>query len=164
MPKFQERRFTAGQTIYQEDTGGDRFYVVESGVVDIFARHGSSELMDLAPKKQGEFFGDQALFDAAHIRSTTAVAASDCLLLELRRDKFDKYLLSAAPGMRKKIQSIICVDMTDVLVNIEFLKGVSHEYVMRVGCSSPGLFTLMLTACFFHPTETCSCSARCSTM
>ena len=68
---FKERRFSEGETVAREGTGGATFFVIESGEATVSVR--DKELAKLAP---GDFFGEIALIDEG-ARSATIVAASD---------------------------------------------------------------------------------------
>src|SRR5262249_47954608 len=70
---FKERRFTQGQTIVKEGSGGAAFFVIESGeaTVSIGGKQHSS-------LKAGDYFGEIALIDEG-TRMATIVASSDML-------------------------------------------------------------------------------------
>jgi CRP/FNR family transcriptional regulator, cyclic AMP receptor protein len=67
---FKSRRFSKGETVVKEGSGGAAFFVIESGEVTVFI--GGKEHTTLKP---GEFFGEIALIDEgtrmATIRAST---------------------------------------------------------------------------------------------
>ncbi len=87
---FHERAVAAGTVLFAEDDVGESLLVVKSGsvrLVQAVAGGGAREVATLGP---GEHAGDLAVL-APTVRLVTAVAASDCELLELsRRDLFRK--------------------------------------------------------------------------
>ena len=72
----------AGQDVFREGDPGDRFYVIESGRVDVSIR-GEFIRTQLA----GESFGEIALLRDIP-RTASATARVDCVLLALDQDAF----------------------------------------------------------------------------
>ena len=70
---FKERRFTQGQTLVKEGSGGAAFFVIESGEATVFI--GGKQHSAL---KAGDYFGEIALIDEG-TRMATIVASSDML-------------------------------------------------------------------------------------
>src|ERR671935_2024953 len=70
---FKERRFSAGETVIKEGSGGAAFYVIESGEARITVR--GKERGTLGP---GDYFGEIALLDEG-ARTATITADSDLL-------------------------------------------------------------------------------------
>lgn len=68
---FKERRFTAGQTVVKEGSGGAAFFVIESGEAKVFL--GRKEHTTLKP---GDYFGEIAMFDEG-TRMATITASSE---------------------------------------------------------------------------------------
>ena len=68
---FKARRFSGGQTIIQEGSGGAAFFVIESGTAK--ATHGDIVVAELGP---GSSFGEVALIDEGP-RSATVTADSE---------------------------------------------------------------------------------------
>ena len=68
------------------DDPGDTFYVVKTGLVELFTHdHGGSKIT-LAKCEPGHFFGELSLSDGG-ARTATAVALEDSALLALSREK-----------------------------------------------------------------------------
>jgi CRP-like cAMP-binding protein len=68
---FKERRFSEGQTVVQEGSGGAAFFVIESGEAKVFV--GGKERSTLKP---GDYFGEIALIDEG-TRMATITASSE---------------------------------------------------------------------------------------
>jgi CRP/FNR family cyclic AMP-dependent transcriptional regulator len=68
---FKERRFSEGETVIQEGSGGSAFYVIDSGEAKVFV--GGEETATL---KAGDYFGEIALIDEG-TRSATITASSE---------------------------------------------------------------------------------------
>ena len=70
---FKERRFSEGETVVRQGSGGAAFFVIESGEATVFV--GGEEYTTLRP---GDYFGEIALIDEG-ARMATIVALSDLL-------------------------------------------------------------------------------------
>jgi CRP-like cAMP-binding protein len=68
---FKERRFSKGETVVKEGSGGAAFFVIESGEATVFI--GGKEHTTLKP---GDYFGEIALIDEG-TRMATITASSD---------------------------------------------------------------------------------------
>lgn len=98
--KLQERKAEAGEAIFRQGDPGDRFYIIESGRVQVVAD--GEELNDLWP---GEAFGEIALLRDVP-RTATVVAREDTSLLALDRDEFIASVTGHAPS-RDAADSVI---------------------------------------------------------
>ncbi|MEW6571111.1 MAG: cyclic nucleotide-binding domain-containing protein [Nitrospirota bacterium] len=74
-----------GEIIFREGEAGDRMYVVQSGKVKITKRSPSGDLT-IAVLKNGEIFGEMALFDRLP-RSATAEAFGEARVLGIDKEK-----------------------------------------------------------------------------
>ena len=70
---FKERRFSEGETVVRQGSGGAAFFVIESGEATVFV--GGEEYTTLRP---GDYFGEIALIDEG-TRMATITAVSDLL-------------------------------------------------------------------------------------
>jgi CRP-like cAMP-binding protein len=70
---FKERRFSEGETVVRQGSGGAAFFVIESGEAKVFL--GGEEYTTLKP---GDYFGEIALIDEG-TRMATITAMSDLL-------------------------------------------------------------------------------------
>ena len=68
---FKERRFSEGETVVKEGSGGAAFFVIESGEAAVFI--GGKERTTLKP---GDYFGEIALIDEG-TRMATITASSE---------------------------------------------------------------------------------------
>ena len=86
--RLVERRYRAGEMVFSKGDTGSAMFLVLSGAVEIFLPpEAGVERVDLKEVAEGEHFGELALFDEKP-RSATAVARTDCVLLELQREHF----------------------------------------------------------------------------
>ncbi|MCB9455204.1 MAG: Crp/Fnr family transcriptional regulator [Anaerolineaceae bacterium] len=93
--------FVAGDTIFNEgDPGNAKMYAVKSGEVDIV--HSGRVLETVKP---GYFFGEMSLVDSSP-RSATAVAKSDCHIVEVDKYHF-LYLTHEAPMFALQVMHIM---------------------------------------------------------
>ena len=68
---FKERRFSQGETVVKEGSGGAAFFVIESGEATVFI-HGKEH----ATLKPGDYFGEIALIDEG-TRMATITATTE---------------------------------------------------------------------------------------
>lgn len=73
------------ETLFQMGDVGGTLYVVESGAVEIFIQDNAGQKITLKTAEKGDFFGEVSIFDGRP-RTATAIAASDCRLLALKRE------------------------------------------------------------------------------
>jgi CRP-like cAMP-binding protein len=83
---FKERRFSKGQTIVQEGSGGAAFFVIESGEAKVSI--GGREKTTFKP---GDYFGEVALIDEG-ARTATIVALSDLVCYGLTHWDFRPFV------------------------------------------------------------------------
>ena len=74
---FKERRFSAGETVVKEGSGGAAFFVIVSGEAEV-----SVAGKDRGALKPGDHFGEIALIDGGP-RSATVTATSDLVCFGL---------------------------------------------------------------------------------
>src|ERR1700722_641287 len=78
-------QLVAGETLFKAGAPGESLYVVRSGEIELFIRDTAGQKIALAIAGVGEVFGELALLDRGP-RTATAIALTDCELLELDRD------------------------------------------------------------------------------
>ena len=76
----------SGQTIFEKGSKGDSMYVIADGPVRI---HDGAKTFASLP--QGAFFGELSILDG-ETRSASATAESDCLLLVISQNSFQRIL------------------------------------------------------------------------
>ena len=124
---FVERRYGAGQAIFEQGDRSTSMYIVASGNVNIFLPGEQSRRLSLKDLARGEFFGELALFDSKP-RSASALATTDTVLLELPRETLEGYL------QRRPLASLDILRMmatrlreTNVLLSERATKNVVEE-------------------------------------
>lgn len=106
----KDRRFSKGETIMQEGHEGDSMYIVVEGSVEVSKTltmklgEESTEREKILTRVKAEdnvVFGEMAMIDRGN-RSASAVATTDCILLEIEREDFLD-LIEKRPQMGVKI-------------------------------------------------------------
>jgi len=85
------RSFSAGAKIFSQGDIGNAMYIVAAGDVNIYLPGEASRRVSLQDVSRGEYFGELSLFDEKP-RSASAVATTDCVLLELKHATLEDYL------------------------------------------------------------------------
>lgn len=97
--RFIERKVVyAGDLIFKEGEPGDRAYIVERGMIEIYKNVPTGEVV-LGTIKKGGLFGEMALIDNAP-RMAAARAVQQTTLVVITRDTFEEKLRRADPFMR----------------------------------------------------------------
>lgn len=78
--------YNNGETIFEEGEKGEVMYVIQSGKVKITKKTDSEEVA-IATLKDGETFGEMALFDRLP-RSATATSVGESRILSIDKKKF----------------------------------------------------------------------------
>ncbi|GAB4293705.1 MAG: hypothetical protein Kow0090_08120 [Myxococcota bacterium] len=95
----------AADTIFEENSDGDKFYILTKGRVRISKGIGESQktLAILAP---GDFFGEIALIDRGR-RSATATALESTSLVTLSADAFQRLIDENGSSAAKFLRAIL---------------------------------------------------------
>jgi CRP-like cAMP-binding protein len=103
--RLRETQATAGQVICQRGEQGDRFYMVQTGAVEVRlgTGPGSMPLYRLGP---GDGFGEMSLLSGAP-RSADVVALEDSVLWALDRADFDAVVNESVPLLRALNRSVV---------------------------------------------------------
>lgn len=109
-PISSEESFSEDALIFDEGTPGDTLYVIESGEVAIKKLISKEEntFKTLAVMREGNFFGEMALFESKP-RSASAYAATGCTLVKISGTEFQKLLKSDAQAASVLLSSFISV-------------------------------------------------------
>ena len=75
-----------GEIIIHQGEIGDCMYVIQEGEVDILLEEGDNQI-HVATRKEGEFFGEMALFDR-DVRSATVRALGEARILTVDKKNF----------------------------------------------------------------------------
>ncbi|HEY2140102.1 MAG TPA: ATP-binding cassette domain-containing protein [Chthoniobacterales bacterium] len=86
----KRERFEAGATIIRRGEAGDKFYIIESGVVEVAGEKKGIPFHDIT-LTAGDFFGEVALLTGAP-RNATVVARGPVVVLTLAKEHFDQAL------------------------------------------------------------------------
>ncbi|CAK62252.1 unnamed protein product (macronuclear) [Paramecium tetraurelia] len=104
--------YSKDQVIIKQDTYGDTFYIIIKGEVKVLKRVVTvigtfttkkgkqkdkfhEELKEITTLKDGEYFGELALLERKP-RGADIVAMTDCFILELDKDSFDRIMSTKA--------------------------------------------------------------------
>lgn len=87
----REEKHGSGQTIFEEGSEGDRFYLVIEGAVRISRMVPGLGEEALAVLRPGAYFGEMSLIDAA-ARSATAIAHESTRLFVIARSELEDLL------------------------------------------------------------------------
>jgi CRP/FNR family transcriptional regulator len=71
------RRWLAGESVFREGDAGDTCYVVKSGAMRVTRRHSDGRQITLAELREGDIFGELAMFGEGETRSATVEAVED---------------------------------------------------------------------------------------
>ena len=93
------RTIRQGELLFKEGDPGDKFYILQSGSVEILKEKAGSEPDRLAVKKPGDSFGEMALLTDAP-RSATVRAVEQANLLVVSREQFEELLGGDTLAMR----------------------------------------------------------------
>ena len=85
------RSLKAGELLFREGDPGDKFYILQSGSIEILKEKAGAEADRLAVKKAGDAFGEMALLTEAP-RSATVRALEPTNLLVVSREQFEQLL------------------------------------------------------------------------
>jgi CRP-like cAMP-binding protein len=92
---FLERVYNEGETIFEEESIGTSMMIVMSGKVRITQMDGSQSEEALIMLKKGDVFGEMNLFEGLP-RSAAAIAHTNVILLEIRREEFLHFIMANA--------------------------------------------------------------------
>jgi len=84
---LHERRFAAGESIFEQDDRGDCLYIIVEGVVRIYLLNPDGREMTIRVYGRGDTFGEFAVLDDKP-RSASAVAVSNATTLVIYRHEF----------------------------------------------------------------------------
>jgi len=88
VPLFQEKTYEAGETLFRENTFGDRLFIIVDGQVAISKKERrAEESTELALRRRGDIFGEMSLLDEEP-RFATARAVKKTFVLELSKPDF----------------------------------------------------------------------------
>lgn len=80
-------RYKEGDVIFHQKEDGEELYIIKYGAVSVRIIIQDGTEKEISVLKEGEFFGEMAIFDNAP-RSATCIANEDCEMLRLHKDDF----------------------------------------------------------------------------
>jgi signal transduction histidine kinase len=95
----------AGGIVFLEGSAADKFYIVISGAVEVWKDYNKANAEMLAVHGPGHLFGEMALIDDKP-RSATIVAGAPTMLLNIRRNEFQKIVKENASIALSILRSI----------------------------------------------------------
>ena len=143
------RTVGAAELVFKEGDPGDKFFIVQSGSVEILKDKAGSEPDRLAVKRAGDSFGEMALLTDAP-RSATVRAIEQANLLVVSRDQFEQLLggdTLATRVMRSLAKSLRALnirfgarDATDAMNNplLNYTRAVQKSLLPREVPTAPG--------------------------
>lgn len=75
--------FEAGSVIFKEGDIGEKMYMIQSGEVDILLMNTVFDALGA-----GEILGEMAMINPGHPRRASAIAKTDCRLVEIDQQRF----------------------------------------------------------------------------
>lgn len=94
--------YRRGEIIFQQGEISRDLYAIETGLVEISTKSVLQETKVLAQLKNGDLFGEMALFDPHSVRSATARALQNTVLIVIPGTEFEK-LLKEKPTISFKL-------------------------------------------------------------
>ncbi len=101
---LEDAPFKTGDTIIEQGTRGETFYLIYRGQVKVVRKHKNQDMV-LANLVQEDFFGEEELLSRG-TRTASIIATSDGSLLALHRSKLDE-LLKRAPNLKPNFEEVI---------------------------------------------------------
>lgn len=103
--------FAAGSPIFHTgDVGGDMYVIREGSVV---IRRGETVIGTLTA---GDIFGEMAVIDGSP-RSADAVAATDCLVVPVNAERFDR-MVQITPHFARTVMKVLTERLRERLPNL----------------------------------------------
>ncbi|MDH5720524.1 MAG: cyclic nucleotide-binding domain-containing protein [Spirochaetia bacterium] len=118
------RDFPEGTVIFREGDLGEEMFIIHEGIVNISKKAKNAEQV-LATLKDGDFFGEMALFTDQE-RSATATARVKSVILKIDKTSFD-FMLKNNVGFAHKMIKTLCERLRQTDKQIEELLVLSKE-------------------------------------
>jgi len=94
--------FAPGDILVAEGAPGDSLFILSTGSVKAYVRNPKGHYVRVHTLVEGDFFGEISVLTGKP-RTATLIAASDCEVLELKKDKLDA-LTKTHPQVREVLQ------------------------------------------------------------
>ncbi len=106
VPNILEKRFGANEIVFQENSEGDKIYIIYEGVVEVYKNYGKQNQKLLSVLTKGEMFWKASLFHKV-CRSATAVVKKNSIILEIDSQFFLNIFKNYSEEGIKIVQSIL---------------------------------------------------------
>jgi len=123
--------FKKGEKIFTQGEEGNCAYLLESGQVEIYVNNEGDGITPLALLGEGDIFGEMAIIDRSD-RSATAVAVSNCELLEVSRDQLNERVDEADPVVRFLITILLDRLRGSLGVMTQKEKDATHSQIINL--------------------------------
>ena len=104
---MSSRLVTQGETVIRQGDSGDAFYVVETGLFEIFVQRGDRAAGKVAEAGPGSFFGEAALMWNAPRAATVVCASLEGRLWALDSASFQLLMASAGVNRKREVESFL---------------------------------------------------------
>ncbi len=105
---FLEKIYNEGEIIFEEESIGTSMMIVMSGKVRISQRGEAQTEEALIMLKKGDVFGEMCLFEGLP-RSASAIAHSNVILLEFRREEFIHFIMANSDAGVQILMKLGCI-------------------------------------------------------
>ena len=106
--KVEPHVYPPSATIIRQNEVGDKLYIIVDGAVDVLVEQPGGSQILVNQLKQGEYFGEMALFDTHHVRTATVRASADgaVSVVALDYDSFND-VISDSRALREELTNAI---------------------------------------------------------
>lgn len=102
---MDKKSFKAGEVIFKEGAAANSMFRIEKGEVQVVAKYGKENEVEITTIKVGKYFGEMGVIDNAK-RSATIVAKSDVDLLVIDKTSFPNFVANNPDDSIKIMQSL----------------------------------------------------------
>ena len=106
MTSYTRHIFKTDEVIMQQGDDGDCAFIIESGTVQILIDRGNGVLQAMGARGKGSIVGEMALIDGKP-RTATIKATSECQLLRITREDFERRILNSDPTVQLMMQIVL---------------------------------------------------------
>jgi phosphoserine phosphatase RsbU/P len=114
----------SGEILYREGDAGEHLYIVVSGELEILMGPGTHDELILNVVHEGEYVGEMSLIQPGGLRTASARASGDVVLLSMSRDQF-KDLLIRHPELAKTMVSVLSQRLVNT--NVSTFRGLTEK-------------------------------------
>ena len=117
-------KLKAGEILLREGERGEHLYVIVSGELEILMSPGEENELILNIIHPGEYIGEMSLLQPDGLRTTSARAHTDIVLLSMSRQQF-KELLNRHPELAKSMISVLSQRLVNT--NVQTFRGLTEK-------------------------------------